>query len=473
VRRYDLVIIGKGAAAFAAAIKASELSEGKASILMVGKGPLGGTCVNVGCVPSKYLLELSHRYFYARNADLPGIKFGSPSLDFSKTMGAIRSLVQTLREEKYHKVIANYSNVEVVDGTATFTSPRTVLVETDGRTFEVEAGHYVVATGSRPSVPPIAGIDKVDYVTSDTIWQLDQLPPSTVVIGGGAIGLELGQALRHFGSQVVVVEALPRIIYPAEPEMSQALQSILEQEGITFYLRSRVASIQGGDGLVRVEVMTKRGRAVVEGSVLLVATGRRPNTEGLGLDKAGVQLDEKGAIKVDGGMRTSNPLIYAAGDVVSKNLMLETLAAREGAVAAINIFGGHAEMDYLSTPWVVFTHPNLAAVGLSENEVTARIGACTCRVIDLKPVAKAHILGETKGLAKLILNPRDGRIMGAQVLAPYAAEFITEVALAMRAGMTYKDLIDTTHVFPTMSEVVKMTAQAFIRDIGAMSCCVE
>jgi mercuric reductase len=473
MKAYDIAIIGKGAAAFAAAIKASELSEGRASILMVGKGPLGGTCVNVGCVPSKYLLELSHRYYYCANARLPGIELSEPRLDFGQTMASVRRLVEELRKEKYEQVIKSYPNVELLDGAASFVSPKRLRVEADGRSLEVSAKNFIVATGSRPSIPPIEGIEAIPYLTSDTIWQLDKLPRSTVIIGAGAIGLELGQALRHFGSEVSIIEALPRIVYQAEPELSQALQRILEREGISFYLRSRVAGVKAIDGRVVVDVMAKEGRRSVEGEVLLIATGRRPNTEGLGLERAQVEVDERGAIKVDSTMKTSNPLVYAAGDVVSKSLMLETLAAREGVVAALNILGHGAQIDYLHVPWVVFTHPNLAAVGLGEAEVTRTIGACTCRVMDLRPVAKAYMLGETEGVAKLILDPRNGRIMGAQVLAPFASEFITEVAIAMKAGFTYEDLLNTVHVFPTFSEVVKMAAQAFIRDISKMSCCVE
>lgn len=472
MKRYDLVIVGKGASAFAAAIKASELSNKRISILMVGRGEIGGTCVNVGCVPSKYLLELSHNYFYPTHSKLPGIEFEPPKLNFSEVMKGIKKLVRELRREKYEQIISNYTNVELVDGTLSFLYPNKALIKAKGKEFEVEADHYLIATGSRPSIPPIEGIDKVDYITSDTIWDLERLPASTVIIGGGAIGLELGQALQHFGSQVDVIEALPRICYTAEPEISNFLQEILEGEGMKFYLRSRVSKVKKEGDKIIVEVLTKKGLSKVEGDSLIVATGRKANTEGLGLEKANVELDDRGFIKVDEKMRTSNPRIYAAGDVVSKNLMLETLAAKEGVVAALNILGYNSTIDYFTTPWVVFTNPNLASVGMSESEVMNKFRACSCRVIDLKAIAKAHIL-EAKGLAKLILNPRDGSILGAQVLAPFASEFITEIALAIKAKMTYEDLINTTHVFPTMSEVLKVTAQAFLRDVSLMSCCVE
>ncbi len=474
MKNYNLIIFGNGAAAFAAAIKATELTQGKASILMVGKGPLGGTCVNVGCIPSKYLLELSNRYFYPLNSKVPGIVFNYARLDFSKVMESVRKLVSTLREEKYNFTIEKYDNVEVIEGKPYFTSPSTVMVESNNGKFEARADYFLIATGSRPSIPPIDGLDSIDYLTSDTIWQLNKLPDDLIVIGGGAIGLEIGQALRHFGSDVKIVEALPRIAYQAEPELSRALQHILEEEGIRFYLRSRVSKVSKDDSKVKVEVISKEGLKVIEGDSLLIATGRKPNTDSLGLERAGIELDAKGAVKVNANMMTSNPRVYAAGDVVSKNLMLETLAAREGVIATMNIFsnGKRFTIDYLEVPWAIFTYPNLVGVGMSEEEVMSKYGACSCRVVELKQLPKARILMHDEGLAKMVISP-DGRILGMQVLAPYAAEFITEMAIAIKYKMRYDDLIDIVHVFPTVSEVLKINAQAFIRDLSEMSCCVE
>ena len=476
MKDYNLIIFGNGAAAFAAAIKATELTQGKASILMVGKGPLGGTCVNVGCIPSKYLLELSNRYFYPLNSNVPGIVFKDARLDFSKVMESVRRLVSTLREEKYNFTIEKYDNVEVIEGRAYFISPSTVMVESNNGNgkFEARADYFLIATGSRPSIPPIDGLNSIDYLTSDTIWQLNKLPRDIIVIGGGSIGLEIGQALRHFGSDVKIVEALPRIAYQAEPELSRALQRILEQEGIRFYLRSRVSKVSKDGSKVKVEVISKDGLKSIEGDSLLVATGRKPNTDSLGLEKANIELDAKGAIKINDNMITSNPKVYAAGDVVSKSLMLETLAAREGAIAVMNMFsnGKKFTIDYLEVPWAIFTYPNLAAVGMSEEEVMSKYGACSCRIVELKQLPKARILMHDEGLAKMVISP-DGRILGMQVLAPYAAEFITEMAIAIKYKMKYDELIDIVHVFPTMSEVLKTSAQAFIRDLSVMSCCVE
>ena len=464
MKHYNLVILGNGAAAFGAAIKASEIND-KISILMVGKGDIGGTCVNVGCIPSKYLLELSHRYYYPKYKKLEGIVFNDIELDFSKVMNSLRELVKHLREEKYSKVIANYPNVEVINGTGYFASPNELVIESNDQKFSVTADNIIIATGSSPSIPPIQGLDSIEYLTSNSIWKIDELPESIAIIGGGPIGLEIGQALLHFGSKVSVIEALDRIVYQVEPEISYGLQRILEREGMEFHLRSR-AKLRKIGNKVEVESNGK----VINVEKVLIATGRKANID-LRLENAGINIDN-GAIKVNANLQTTNPRVYAAGDVIAKSLKLETLAAREGAVAAMNILGYNLSIDYNLIPWAVFTYPNIGVVGMSEDEVMRMYGACSCRILSLDAVPKAQLLDE-EGLAKMIIHPKDQRVLGMQVLSPYASEFITEVAIAIKNKMRFEDLIDTTHVFPTMSESIKLTAQTFIRDVRKMSCCLE
>ncbi|RMF29035.1 MAG: mercury(II) reductase, partial [Candidatus Nitrosothermus koennekii] len=391
-------------------------------------------------------------------------------LDFSKVMNSLRELVNNLREEKYHKVLANYPNVEYIEGKGYFTSSNELIIE-NGDKFNVSADNIIIATGSSPSIPPIEGLDSIDYLTSNTIWQIDELPESIAIVGGGAIGLEIGQALLHFGSKVSVIEALDRIAYQAEPEISNALQNILEREGMEFHLRSRIAKINKVNSKVEIEVISKEGRKKISADKLLLATGRKANTKDLMLDKAGIDT-ENGSINVNSRLQTTNPRVYAAGDVIAKDLMLETLAAREGAIAAMNILGYNKRIDYNTIPWAIFTHPNVAGIGMSEYEVMSKYGACSCRILSLDAVPKAQLLNE-EGLAKMIIHPKDKRILGMQVLAPYASEFITEVAVAMRNNLTFEDMIDITHVFPTISESIKLTAQTFVRDVRKMSCCLE
>ncbi|MEM3711197.1 MAG: mercury(II) reductase [Thermoprotei archaeon] len=471
--KWDIAILGKGAAAFAAAIKASEGSSGKARILMVGPGPLGGTCVNVGCVPSKYILEASHRAYYPTREVFPGVGAVDPPIDFAKIMGGVHTLVATMRREKYEKVLRYYPNVEVVDGSAQFESNTTVKVSGSEGEKVVSAKSFIVATGSRPTAPPIQGLEQTGYITSDSVWHLEHRPDSLAVIGGGAIGLELGQAFRHLGSEVTVLEAMPRILPQAEPEVSETLQEALEDEGVNFHLKVRIAQVYKKDGKKALEVVHAQGKKELIVDEILVATGRAPNTMALNLEKAGVKTDERGFIVVDVGMRTTNPNIYAAGDCVSKRLMLETLAAREGVVAATNILGGSDKIDYLTAPWAVFTNPQVASVGYTEEELMAKMNACACRIVSLDKVPKADILGSEYGVIKLVLDPYTYKVVGVHALTPNATEYIVEGALAIKHGLTYNDLINTTHVFPTLAEGIKLAAQSFLRPVDRMSCCVE
>ena len=470
---YDLIIIGYGAGGFAAAIKATELTEGKVSIALIGNGPIGGTCVNVGCVPSKYMIEASNQYFYSLFNKYPGITLKGATLDFKQVMIGLRNLVDELRNEKYEKVLNNYENIDVFKGSAEFLSGNEVKVITDNGEKRIKGKKIIIATGSRPSVPPIEGLSESGFMDSNNVWSLDELPENIAVIGGGAIGLEFGQAFLHFGSKVTIFESLPRIAYLTEPEISQLLENILRREGMQIYTRTRIIKVTKRNERKIIEYASHEGKKTLEVDEILIATGRKPNTDALKLENAYVNVDDRGFIKVDKYMRTSNPNVYAVGDVVSKRFMLETLAAREGVIAAINALGGNAEIDYLSVPWAIFTTPQVAAVGYTEEEFMKLTGACSCRVISLSSVAKARILRDAAGLVKITADPNNGRIVGVHVLSNYASEYITEAAIAIRYGLGIEDLIDVTHIFPTLSEGIKLAAQAFIRDISKMSCCVE
>lgn len=474
-KAYDLIILGRGAAAFAAAIKASELRDNSSSIAMVGTGPIGGTCVNVGCVPSKYLLEASHSHFYPRHPRFKGIEQSHPGFNFPMVMDGLRNLVSRFRQEKYENILKSYPNLEVIEGQARFKSPSDIEISNHNQRREkaITGKHIIIATGSRPTAPPIEGLDTTKYITSDTVWDLTERPRKLAVIGGGAIGLEIGQAFSHFDSDVYVIEAMPRIIPTAEPNISELLQRRLAEEGMEFYIKARINRVWRENGKKVLEVVTARGKSKVECDEILVATGRAPNTGYLSLDRAGVETDGRGFIKVDSTMKTNKSRIYAAGDCVSKKLMLETLAAREGVVAANNIMGDRTTIDYPSVPWAVFTNPQVAAVGVTEEEFVKQTGSCSCRVVELKDVPKATMLGEGVGLVKVIVNPRNGKVVGLHILSPLATEYVLEGAYAIKHGLTFKDILNTTHIFPTLSEGVKLAAQSFVRDISKMSCCVE
>ena len=475
VQKFDLVILGRGAAAFSAAIKASELSNGEITIAMIGTGPLGGTCVNVGCVPSKYLLEASHSVFRLEHPKMPGIHTTPVNYDFSEVMNGLRSYVANARDSKYVQVIENYRNVNLFDGLGKFVDKKTVMVsDPDGNEIALVSGsNILIATGSHPTVPNIEGLNETGFLTSDTIWDLTELPESVAIIGGGAIGLELGQALLHFGSKVTVIEALDSLLPQIEPEIGSAMKKYLEKEGMKFYLRARISSVNGSGNRKSIDVITHKGKEKVEIHEIIVATGRQPNTPYLNLKAAGVDTDSRGQIVTSETMKTSAPGIYAAGDCVSKKMFLETLAAREGVIAVRNMFGEDLKIDYDSATWAVFTSPQVAGVGMIENEFSQKNGSCSCRVFSLENLTKASIMGETEGIIKITVDPKDNRVVGMHIMAPNATDIITEGAYAIRNGYTIDEIIETSHIFPSFSEGVKLAAQSFIRDLSKMACCVE
>lgn len=473
IKEYDLAIIGYGAAGFSAAIKYSELTEGNAKIALIGKGLLGGTCVNVGCVPSKYLLEASHKAFYSKLGKYKGIEISNVKINFSTLMEELNDFVLNLRKTKYEDVIRSYDNVEVIQGEAKFVSDSQISVNSKNDQIKINAKNFIISVGSRPSTPPIEGIEETGYLTSDTIWNIRNLPNRIGIIGGGAIGLEIGQALLHLGSEVTIIEALPRIAYTAEPEISEYLKEILEDEGMKFYTRVRVSKVYKRGNEKIVKVLSHDKEIELSFDEIIIATGRKPNTDSLNLDLAKVKVNERGHIITNDRMQTSNPKVYAAGDCINKRLMLETLAAREGTIAAMNIAGQEAKIDYLSTPWAIFTNPSVASVGYLENEAMEKFKACSCRVIELNDIPKGLIIKEEKGLIKVVIDPNDGKILGVHALAPYSIEFIMEGALAVKYGLTIWDIIDSVHVFPTINEGLKLASQSFIRNVRRMSCCVE
>jgi mercuric reductase len=359
--------------------------------------------------------------------------------------------------------------VTLYQGWARFRSPHEV--EVDGQVIRGE--RFIVATGSRPAVPPFPGIEGVDYITSREAMELKEVPDSLLVVGAGPTGLELGQFFARLGTKVTVLEKLPQVLPRAEPEVSQELQRCLEAEGMEFHCARDIRRVwqEGETKVVEAEVMGEK--RVFRAQHLLLATGITPNTQNLGLEAAGVRTDRRGFILTDETMRTSAPHIYAAGDVVGR-MPLETVAAREGYVAARNALEGAGErMDYQSVPWAVFTDPQVAAVGITEEEEMRRLGSCSCRVVKMSQVPKAVAVGDTRGLLKMVVHPQDGRVLGVHIVASQAAEMVHEGVLAVRLGLTVDDLIETVHVFPTWSEAIKLAALAFLRDVSVMACCIR
>jgi mercuric reductase len=470
---FDLVIIGGGAAGFSTAIKATEITFGKAKIALINHGNLGGTCVNVGCVPSKYLLEGSNLYHYPPRKSYNGISFQAPSLDFREFMKGLRNFVASVRKRRYEDLIKEFDNIKLFPGKASFSSSSTVTVKYKGKSKRLKGKYFLIATGSRPIAPPIEGLDEVGYLDSNTVWNLEELPGSMLVIGGGPIALELGQAFQHLGTKVTIVEVLDRILPNLDPDISKSIRHVLEREGINIITKARVSRLYRKGEKKVAEILTDKGKLGLEVDEVLVATGRAPNTDGLNLDLVDVKMNKYGYISVDGWLRTSNRRVFAAGDVIDKGMKLETLAAKEGTVVADNIFGKHVKMDFTAVPFVIFTNPNVAIAGLSEREATKKYKACSCRVVPVSLTSKGRILQEEDGYVKMVIHPTTRRILGVHVVAHNAAEFITEASVAIKKRMTVEELIDTVHVFPTMAEALKLAALAFKRDVDRMPCCME
>ena len=470
---YDLVIIGRGAAAFSAAIKASEITRNQVSVAMIGFGPLGGTCVNVGCVPSKYLIEAAKAANTQRVPRYPGIESHEPVIDFHAVMDSLRDAVLEERESKYANVLNSYPNIKVYDGKAHFISRNTVRVKSPDGDADVSGYNFIIATGSRTRIPDIEGLQETGYQTSDSVWNLDSLPGTLGIIGGGFVGLEIGQALHRLGSDVTIVKQHDTIVPGIEKELGYELMSALKADGISFLTGRSVARVyKEGDKKV-IEAAHKDGIDIIKVDEILISSGRIPNVDGLSLEEAGVKYSARGiAVRKD--FSTENPLIYAAGDVVDQKYKLETLAAREGATVASNIFNNMDKtVSMQEIPWAVFTEPQFASVGFTEEEYRQLHGSVATRTIPLSVVPKARILREEHGTIKIVVDPDSNRVVGVHAVSPYAAEFIMEGVVAVKQGMTYNDIIENSHIFPTVSEGIKLAAQSFTRDLSMMSCCME
>jgi len=463
---FDLVIIGSGSAAFAAALKAGEHDS---KVAMVEKGTIGGTCVNVGCVPSKNLLRAGELRYYDTNRDFPGIRPGRTTLEFRKVIEQKDQIVRGLRKEKYSDVLRSLPSTKLFRGKARFVSKTRVKV--DG--ISVDGRKFIVASGSSPRIPQIPGIDSVEYLTSVEALSLRDRPDSMVILGGRALGLEFAQMYVHMGTKVTVLQRSDRIIPEEEPSISDALRQYLEKEGIKIKTGVQVKRVGGKNGEKIVVAEASGKEFEVHGDELLMATGRAPNTRDLGLEVVGVKLSQDGAVKVNREMHTTSNNVWAAGDVIGEP-MLETIAAKEGATAAENALQGtHRKIDFLPVPRAVFTSPQVASVGLTEKEAEEGGYECACRTVEMSKVPKAITIRETRGLIKMVAEARTGRVLGVHILADNAADIIHEGVLAVKYRLTIDDLIDTVHVFPTLAESTKLVALSFRKNLDKLSCCSE
>ncbi len=463
----DLIILGSGSTAFAAALRAT--SHG-ARVMMFEKSVLGGTCINWGCIPSKTLIHAAQFIHEARLGATIGLGLECNGVDYERLCAHREQVVQKLRKERYLEVLQNASDLELVKGTARFLDRNTV--EADGRGYRAE--RFLIAVGGFPRVPPIAGLDQCDYLTSRSALLMRRLPRSLIIIGGGVIAVELGQMFHRLGCRVTILEHGPRILPGVECEASQALHDVLVGEGIKVVADVAFCSVTrvGDLTVVHADVNDRRHEYTCE--KLLLAVGTAPASDGIGLEKAGVKTDRKGFIQTDRQMRTSVPGIWAAGDVTG-GMMIATVGAREGIVAVDDMFnpGCGCAMDYMAAPMAIFTDPEVGVVGHGEESARQAGFDIIVHSLPVSAIPKAHVTGHTAGVIKMIADRNTGRLLGVHLTCHRGAELINEAALALSRRMSVEELAAMPHVYPSIGEGLKLCAQGFSRDISRLSCCAE
>jgi mercuric reductase len=472
--QFDLLILGSGSTAFAAAIRAADLG---ARVAMVERRTLGGTCANRGCLPSKNLIEAARIVHEAAHPRYAGLTAATVGVDFGALVAQKDDVVREYRAKKYASVADGLTDLELIEGDASFVDPHAIRVGDR----QVTADRILVATGSRPTIPSIPGLADVPYLTSDLLdadeaQRLAVLPESLVVLGGGYIAVELAQMFSRLGSRVTIV-ARSGLLRGYEPELGRTLGEVFGGEGIEVVSGGRIDHARGDAGGVELAVETGDGGRLVRAERLLVATGRTPNTDTLGLERAGVALDGDGFVTVDRQLRTSQPHIWAAGDVIGRqhgSQMATPVGARQGRIVADNAFAdAKRTFDGTVIPRAIFTDPPIAVVGLTEAEVLARHTPAVSATTPLEYVPRAGAIHRPEGLVKFIASTIDERVLGVHVIGESAPEIIHEAAMAMKFKATLADFIDLVHVYPTMAEALKIGAQAFSKDVSKLSCCAE
>ncbi|MCL5999602.1 MAG: mercury(II) reductase [Chloroflexi bacterium] len=461
---FDLLVIGGGSGGFAAAITASDLGS---RVAMINTGTIGGTCVNVGCIPSKTLIRAAGAWHTAKHHPFRGANTAQVELDWPTLRAQKDELVAHLRQSKYVDVLAAYPDITFIEGHATFQADGTVC----SGEKSYKASRYVIATGAQPRMLPLPGLEDAQPLNSTTLMDLEQLPRSLIVLGGRAVALELGQAMARLGVEVLILQRSVRLIPDHEPEIGRAIQDYLEREGIGVLTGAQATQLSrtGETRVVHARVMgqIRQFRA----DQVLMALGRQPNTRSLGLERVGVQLDKSGAIIVNEYLQTSNPTIYATGDVTN-NPEFVYVAAAGGALAARNaLTDAHRALDLSAMPAVIFTDPQVATVGLTEAQARRQGLQTKTSTISLEYVPRAQAARDTRGLVKLVAEAATGRLLGAHILAAEAGEVVQTATLAVKFGLSIDDLTGVLFPYLTQVEGLKLAAQAFTKDVTRLSCC--
>ncbi|QKK03585.1 MAG: mercury(II) reductase [Pseudomonadota bacterium] len=462
--RLHVAIVGSGSGAFAAAIRAAE--EG-ARVTMIERGTLGGTCVNVGCVPSKIMIQAAHVAHVRSSSPFDdGISATPPQFNRKTLVAQQQARVEELRQSKYQSILDAHEAVTLIRGQARFVDGDTLDIETEsGAHQRLTFDRCLIATGARPAIPPIQGLADTPYWTSTEALESDTIPKRLAVIGSSVVAVELAQAFARLGSEVTIL-ARNTPLFREDPAIGEHLTKVFREEGIEVLEYTEASQVDHiGDEF---HLATKRG--TLKTDRLLVATGRAPNTNALGLDTIGVETGRNGAVIVDDYMRTSAPGIYAVGDCTNQPQFVY-VAAAAGTRAAVNMTGGAATLDLRAMPAVVFTEPQVATAGLSEAQAKLKGIEVDTRTLDLQNVPRALVNFDTRGFIKMVAEVGSSRLIGVQAVATNAGELIQSASLAIHQKMTVKELADQLFPYLTMVEGLKLTAQTFTRDVKELSCC--
>lgn len=468
--QFDLIIIGGGSAAFSAAIKAESL--GLSTLMVNGGLDFGGTCVNVGCVPSKNLIRAGENAYHATHSNFAGIKPKGVDIDFTQVIKDKKKLVAVLQEKKYMDVVSDFKNLKMITGWAKFKNNKTIVV--DGKA-EYTSLKFIIATGATTKIPNIEGLNEIDYLTNVSLFDIEEKPESITIMGAGYIGLEIAMAYNRLGVKVRIIEFTDRVLRTQTADISEVLENQMRKEGIEILPNFRAVKFekQGNETIIHCKCPDGSFMQLIEKGKVVIATGTKPNTSQLGLDNIGLELTQSGHIAVNEKMETNLSNIYASGDVTNTPAFVYT-AAFEGKISVENAFSGaENKADYSSLPWVVFTDPQIAGAGLDEVQAEAKGIPFEVSKLELKDVPRAIAANDTRGFIKLIRNTETDKLIGARVVAPEGGELIQLLSMAIKYGITVRELAESFYPYLTLGEGIKLAAITFGKDVSKLSCCAS